>query len=280
MIIDSHVHTFVTDPERYPWQPLLGYTPEAPAPMDLLLQEMDAAGVDRAVLVQPSFYGYDNRYLAEAVAAHPDRFAAVGLVDPLAPDAPQRLSFWVQQHNLRGVRLNPVGEPEGTWLSAPQTEPLWRRAQELGVPICVQLLPRQIPLLADMARRFPGVRVLVDHLGRAEVQEGPPYPSAAPFFALSDLPNVYVKVSSLAGRSQERYPYADLHPFIARTVEAFGAPRLLWGSDFPWVLRGDGYPPTVDLVRRELAFLTAEQREWLLGRTALTIWRWRGDSQH
>ncbi len=83
MIIDSHVHVWVQQPEKYPWQPIGGYVPENEASVEMLLAVMDAAGVEGAVLVQPTPYGWDNSYLLDAAERYPDRFRCVCLVDPL-----------------------------------------------------------------------------------------------------------------------------------------------------------------------------------------------------
>src|SRR4051812_35043937 len=92
LVVDAHLHVWSLDAARYPFAPDAPYVPEIPGDTEMLLRLMARSGVDRAVIIQPSCYGYDHRYVTETVRAHPGRFAAACLVDPLAPDAPQQLA--------------------------------------------------------------------------------------------------------------------------------------------------------------------------------------------
>jgi predicted TIM-barrel fold metal-dependent hydrolase len=138
-----------------------------------------------------------------------------------------------------------------------------------------------MPAIRGAARMFPRTRFVVDHLGHPDLSEPAPYRSAAEFFALGALPNVYVKVSLLCDHSRQEYPYLDVQDFVRRTLDAFGAPRLMWGSNFPLIpeVRTSepvDYRRSLDLVREDWTWLGDRDREWILGRTARSLWTFGG----
>jgi predicted TIM-barrel fold metal-dependent hydrolase len=215
---------------------------------------MDVAGVAQAALVQASTaHGHDNRYTADCAAVYPDRFTWVGSLDALAPDAPEQLTYWVRERGMSGLRLFTAGSTmteQAPWLGDPASYPTWARAEELGIPICVQMRPAGVPALRALLDRFPGVRVIVDHFGRPPLDDGPPYAAAAPFLALASYPQVYVKATTVTYGDAARGESTP-RAFLARLVGEFGADRIAWGSNFP---ASEG----------ALAALVARAREWVV----------------
>jgi predicted TIM-barrel fold metal-dependent hydrolase len=135
--------------------------------------------------------------------------------------------------------------------------------------MCPLIDPEHLPALDRMCARFAETPVVIDHFARI---------GAGGVIRTSDLDDlcrlarhksVYVKVSAFYALGKKRVPYLDLGPMIRRVLDAFGAERLMWGSDSPFqVLGGHRYKDSVELVRRRLDFLTAGQREWILRKTA------------
>src|SRR4030088_1031853 len=126
-VIDIHPHIIANDPKRYPLAPLgghqSGWSRTRPVSTPQMIAAMDKAGVTKSALVQASTcYGHDNSYVADAVAAHPDRFTGVFSVDVLAADAPERMRHWLSR-GLTGMRLFTIGSTmpdQASWLAAPQ----------------------------------------------------------------------------------------------------------------------------------------------------------------
>lgn len=238
------------DTERYPFTPLLGYVPKAAAPVERLIERMDACGVAAAVLVQPSYYGYDNRYLQESLRGYPDRLRGVGLADPFA-------SLPAVPDGCAGVRLNAVATPGRSWLTRTAEAGFWRAAGEAGLVVCVQANADQVAEVAEVARAHPHVRCVIDHLGRG---------GWADLVAAAELPNVYAKVSGMAYASAEAYPHRDVWPRALEVVRAFGPERCLWGTDANGVDVAP-YRAQVELWRDLIPLAPAERAE-ILGRTA------------
>jgi predicted TIM-barrel fold metal-dependent hydrolase len=273
-IVESHVHIWTQD-ENYPFSPTL---PDVPVPQsnataEMLLAETEQAGVDHVVMVQPSTYGWDNRYLADSIARYPQRLAGVCLVNPLDHEAPAQLEYWVKERGFHGVRLHAVRPDSGEWFTTAQTDRIWRKSADLEIPVCILMDLDHAPLVAEMAQRFPSVDVVIDHMGRINVNEIAPYPKFSQLLRLADLPRTNAKVSGMLHYSNDQYPFTDTHPFFAMAKDAWGPQRLMWGTDWPMLTEKAGYLPRLTAVRDEMPFFSQDDLEWVLGGTALRLWK-------
>lgn len=275
-IVDIHPHIVSSDTKRYPPAPLggeqSGWSKTRPVSFEQLIAAMDQAGVDKAALVHAStVYGYDSSYVADAVSARPDRFTGVFSVDVLAPDAPAKIRFWVGRH-LTGLRLFTTGSTmpgQQPWLEDPRLLPAWECAGEAGIPICMQMTPAAIPQLEKLLKRYPGVRVLLDHLLKPSIEDGPPYAGAERLFALARYGNVYLKLTS-RNIVDARKGKATPESFFGRLVKEFGASRIAWGSNFP-ASEGTLAQLAAD-ARAALASLSKHDQDWILRRTAQMLY--------
>ena len=194
MIIDTHLHVWSDDVERYPFAE--GRTQVGGGSVELLNQTMDEVGVDKAVIVQPIHYLFDNRYVAECLRRFPGRFAAIGLVDPKAPDAADRLEKFVREDGFGGLRIHSSRLDHPAEWAAPDQDPLWRRSEELGTCFIVHGPAANLPHLEPIIGRFPEVPVVLDHIGGAPTDEDPPFPLLSHVLDLARFPRVYVKFIS------------------------------------------------------------------------------------
>src|SRR3974390_1853739 len=198
-VIDIHPHIVSPDTKRYPLAPLGGtqstWSSERPTTYETLLKEMIAAGVDKAAIVHSSTaYGYDNSYVADAVAAAPSRFTGVYSIDVLAPDAVKTFDYWLAR-GCTGMRLFTSGSTlpdQATWFADAKTYPFWEHASARNIPVCMQMKQEGIPLLREILDKFPKVTMILDHLSRAPFEDGPPYAKAADFLALAKFEQVYL----------------------------------------------------------------------------------------
>lgn len=237
-----------------------------------MIAAMDEAGVAKAALVQASTcYGHDNSYVADAVAAHPQRFTGVFSVDVLAPDAPEKIRYWVGR-KLTGMRLFTAGSTmpnQADWVDDARSFPAWQCASELGLPICMQMTAKAIPQLIHMLERFPAVPVILDHLARPMLEDGPPYRAAADLFGLARYKNVYLKLTprvfELARRGK-----ATPGTFFIQLVSEFGASRMAWGSNFP---ASEGTLSELLRISEEgLSALPHADQDWIFSKTALFLY--------
>jgi L-fuconolactonase len=269
-LIDAQIHVWRPDTPEHPWV-RGGPAPHSPSySIGEALALLDAEGVDAAVIVPPSWSGTDNSYALEAAAAHPDRFAVMGRFDYASPDVAARLARWRDQPGMLGIRatvsdpvtLGMFRDPENRWF--------WRRCAEIGLPLMCYA-PGLLDLVHGLAEDAPELRIVLDHAGRNA--RGPRDDAAWGDFdrllGFAARPNVAVKVSSLPCFSTEPYPFANLHPWIRGIYEAFGADRMIWGSDVSRLTCS--YGENVRLFAEALDFLSEEDRRKIF---AGSVARW------
>jgi len=273
---DIHPHIISNDPARYPLAPLGGHQSDwsrtRPVTVEQLVAAMDSTGVQKAAIVQASTcYGHDNSYVADAVAAYPNRFTGVFSVDVLAADASERMRHWYDK-GLTGMRLFTFGSTmseQADWLDNPKSYLAWACASELGLSICLQMSSKAIPRAIRMAERFPKVRIVLDHCARPELADGPPYSAAASLFALARYSTIYLKLTPRVF-AESRRGKATPETFFPRLVAEFGASRLAWGSNYP---SSEGtLPQLLAMARQSLICLPAADQDWIFGGTAQTLY--------
>ena len=274
LITDAQAHLWKADSPDRPW-------PEGGASYahghgdytkEQLIDEMERAGVGRAVLVPPSFEGDRNDVCLEAAQAHPDRFAVMGRIALDDPASRELVPSWREQPGMLGFRLTFSRLNHRSWLSDGTADWLFAAAEEAGLPIMI-FAPGSTEAVRAIAQRHPDLKLTIDHLGintelRDEQIKGP----IDEVITLASLPNVAVKASSLPAVVTEPYPYPSLHEQIRKVVDAFGPRRVFWGCDITRL--PCTYRQGVTLFTEELDFLDDEQLEWIMGRGIETWLGW------
>jgi L-fuconolactonase len=259
-IVDTHCHA---SPYWY-------------APVESLLDEMNRSRVDKAVLIQIGGM-YDNSYLIECMRRFPGRFSAVGMVDTDRPDAPEQLEAWVKQ-GVEGIRLSPAERSPGSDAIA-----IWRKAAELGIVVSAQgsdVESFASPDFEGVIRELPNLKIIIEHLGGGGRDTTPPYSKYRKVLELAKYPNTFMKVpgfGEICPRPmpfRQPFPFENIPPLIEMAIEAFGAWRLMWGSNFPPVAgRGEGYANALFWPMERIKFKSEEDKEWVFGRTAMSLWK-------
>jgi predicted TIM-barrel fold metal-dependent hydrolase len=270
LIVDAHVHV-VGDESRFPLNPSgmgTNWFREMPVDVNTFSTLMAEADVGRAVLVQAmGAYSFDNDYVLEAAASDPSRFKSVVIVD-VAGDpaaAATTLRALAAERGAAGVRLFALGDD---WVGAPEAAPIWRAAGDLELLVVATLLAPQLPSLALALDRYPDLPVALDHCGFPDLSGGPSFPNADPLLALADHANLHLKVSCHILETLDEP--AD---FVDRLAAAFGAERLMWGSDFPQT-HDRPYAELVELGQRACARLSPADQAAFLGETAMRLTPW------
>ena len=237
---------------------------------------MDRAGVDRAILVPPSFEGDRNDYALEAARKHPVRFAVMGRVGLPGGGGRKQLSGWRNQPGMLGVRLTFHRDEDRPWLTDGTADWFWGEAEDNGIPVMVHA-PERLAVIGEIAARHPSLRIIVDHMGlaRATVDDAA-QAGADRMIALARHPNVYVKVSALPCFSTAPYPFRNLREPLRRVIAAFGPQRSFWGSDITRVPPSCSYREVVTHFTEELDFLSAGDLEWIMGRGLAECLGWPG----
>jgi predicted TIM-barrel fold metal-dependent hydrolase len=272
-VVDTHCHIISENLAVYPRAPIGGKQSEwaasRPVTADGMVSRMDEAGIGQAVLVQATTaYGYDNSYVLDSRRRRPERFVAVGTFDPLRPGAGARLLDLVGDGGLAGVRLFTSGSTvptQGEWFAAPETYDFWRTAEEAGVTVCLQMrLGPATAQLVSVLERFPGARVLLDHLGYPDIAASPGR-AGQEVAELAKHPGLHLK---LTHRNLERLHDAgkEAVDFLDPVVGAFGAERIAWGSNCP--AAEQTLPELLELARKVLEVLPEQDRQHIFAGTA------------
>jgi L-fuconolactonase len=274
--VDIHPHIISDDEARYPPAPLFGlrseWSKERPTTVETLIAAMDEAGVAQAAVVHSSTtYGFDNSYVVDGCAQYPDRLVAVGSVDVLSADAVERIQDWVGR-GLAGLRLFTGGSTKAfdpSELDDPRSFPAWELCGELGLSMCIQTGPVGLPQVTALAERFRTVPIILDHLGRPDVTDGPPYHNAETLFALAQIPNIYLKLTPRIFGDVKKGE-ASPETFFPKLVDAFGARRLAWGSNFP--TSPGTLAEILATAKARLACLSDEDRSCIFSKTAQALY--------
>lgn len=239
-----------------------------------LLIEMDRAGVDCAILVPPSLDGDRNDLCLAAAAEHPHRFAVMGRIALGSRAAPQRLEEMKHEPGIVGVRLTFHRDADRPSLTDGTTDWFWPMAERLELPVAVHA-PERLAAIANIAAGHPRLKIIIDHMGLSrEAMDSLANAAADRVLALSRYRNVFVKVSSLPCNSSQRYPFRNLHSALRRVIEGFGPRRCFWGSDFSRLPGTCPYRQAVTMFTEELGFLTSDDLEWIMGRSACECLNW------
>lgn len=268
-IIDPHVHVWKSDP-AYPWPADLRKPPADDAPPETLLGLMREHGVEKTVIVHVIYHRWDCRYAGDVVRAHPGVFMGVCRIDPENDQAASQLDHWIDE-GFHGLRLSPLAGPDGDWINnTAAMDAIWRRAAERKVPLCVLCPISRIPDVEQVIARHDGaLDVCIDHMADCPIDQPD---ELKKLLRLARYPRVYVKLSHLWLLSKQQYPYRDTHDQVRRLYDAFGPQRLMWGTDWPGVEDYCGYAGALALYRDEIKFFNDDDRQWILGQTALRLW--------
>lgn len=274
LIVDAQVHMWPANRPDRPW--VAGAQPQLPEPFTIerVMPLINEAGVDRVVIVPPTLEGERLDYAQEAVKRYPGRFGIMARLDLDKPDRAARLSTLRDQPGVLGVRIN-IAVEQATWLTDGTTDWFWPAAEKANLPIMF-LTTGQTHLFARIAERHPQLTLIIDHMGvsTAALRSGMLAESIAASAALAKYPNVSVKLSSAPLMSSEPYPFRDMTPHIRRLFDVYGPRRSYWGTDVTNSYAVATYRQRVTHFTEELAFLTEDDKDWIMGKALVERLRW------
>jgi L-fuconolactonase len=247
-LFDTHSHFFSADFVRYPIDTSASPEGDAklrariqatPSTPENILRLWDEQSVQGGVGVQyNSAYRTDNRYLLDVADAHPERIAAVVILDPQGADTPARLRQLAAEHHISGVRFTGFKAADGSypWLDGPKTVPTWAEAERLHVAVeLMYLLPgaqtEALERIGRLAGRFPRINIVLDHFGWPVEANAPDFGLTPAHAALARHKNIYYKFTSI---NLDRLQAANVSTssFLRHAVDVYGADHIMWGSDY------------------------------------------------
>ena len=238
---------------------------------DELLKEMDAAGVDAALIHPPTPWDPSANELAvDAARQHPDRFAVLGNFALDRPESRALVDGWKRRPGMLGLRFTFLQPHQKTWPTDGTIDWLWAAAERAGIPIAL-LCAGFLPKVAEVAERHPGLKLIIDHLGRPSGRKGDPgleddaalWSNLPQVLALAKHPNVAIKATGAPSYSSEPYPYRNIHGHLRQIFDAFGPARMFWGTDITRM--PCSWRQCVTMFTEELPWLAGPDRELVMG---------------
>jgi predicted TIM-barrel fold metal-dependent hydrolase len=266
MIVDAQIHLWAKGTPSVPHR-------QAPYSKDQALADMDAAGIDRAV-IHPVMWDPDSNELAvEAARAHPDRFAIMGWIYLDEPEQRALLETWKSRPGMKGLRFyfsNPRSRP---WLDDGSLDWLWPTAERLDIPVSLAAAAL-LPKVGEIAERHPGLRLSIDHMAVPPGTEGAEaaYRDLPRLLALAEHPNVAVKATGQPGYVRDPYPFQSIHDGLHRVFDAFGPRRMFWGTDITRM--HCTWRQCVTLFTEELPWLKGADLDLVMGQAFCDWIRW------
>lgn len=270
MIVDAQIHVWEADRAGRRW-PKAGsdgrtHTPQRAVPLSPAeaLSAMHASGVDRAILIPPSWEGDRNDCALAAAATHPERFAVMGRVGTQVTAG--TFATWRTQPGMLGARV--ILTEKDAWFREGQGHWLWHAR----IPLMIAPAGN-IAFVGKVAAAHPDLPITVDHMGARLHETGASaFADIDQLLALSRLPNVSVKASCLPAYSNMQKPWTDVMPYLRTLYHAFGAQRLFWGSDLSRL--GCPYGELVRFFRKEIGWLRGADRDAVMGKAILAWLGW------
>lgn len=280
MVLDTHTHAWTRPNRERPWVngPLVETVDEFSVntvyTAEKLRADMNDIGVDEAVIVGYPIYEWtDNRYTLECAEENDDLYGVV-MLDQFADGAADELRSQMAVDGILGFRLGAICpydrmwetfDPEVDWLrdAVDETE-FWDAARDTDAMVQILAHVDQLEQVIELVETYPELSYALDHFCHAG-PDVPPEETLADLERLAEY-DVAVKISEVVHRSEEGFPYADMHDHVRWLLETFGRERVVWGSDFPNVSDEATYEESLRWLKH-VDVLSEKDREWLTERS-------------
>ncbi|MFC0329138.1 amidohydrolase family protein [Paenibacillus sepulcri] len=274
--IDAHQHYW--NPERidYGWlteksSPIL-YRNYSPSDLE---PELEAAGMDRTILVQAATHHEETYYMLELSEQYESIAGVVGWLDLNDPDWAVVLESFRNHPKFLGFRLMIQDMPEPSEILRPIVIEALREIAKMDLPVDLVAMWHQLPVVLELLRNVPGLRVVIDHLAKPQIKAGIFEPWATQMREIASYPKIYCKLSGLVTEADhEAWKPEDFTAYVAHIVDIFGTDRIMYGSDWPVCLLAGSYSQVHQLLGRVLPdSLTEAELEALYGGNAAAFYK-------
>ena len=273
MIVDAHFHCWQLARGDYGW-----LTPAlAPIYRDVALAdwraEALACGVQGGVLVQAAPTDAETEFLLAQAEAELAVLGVVGWADMLAADAPSRIARLAVRPKLKALRPMLHDLPDVRWILQPALEPALRAMVDHGLAFDALVRPAHLEALRQLCGRHPDLRIVIDHAAKPEIAAGAWQPWADDMAHIADETQAVCKLSGLLTEAGATPVPQASRPCARHVLAAFGAERVMWGSDWPVLELASTYRDWWAETEAVLAGMGPDARAAVLGGTATRVYR-------
>jgi L-fuconolactonase len=272
MTIDSHQHFWRYTPAEYPWM-----KPEWPIRRDFLPPDLapllKAAGLDGCVAVQAQQTVAEARWLLSLADAHPIIKGVVGWVDLQSDRVEEQLAELARHPRFVGVRHVVQDEPDDNFVLRPAFQRGIGKLRQFNLAYDLLVFPKQLPAAIRLVANFPEQRFVLDHIAKPPIAAGTLSPWREQIRELAAAPNVWCKVSGMVTEAKwDAWRAEDFRPYLDVVFEAFGAERLMFGTDWPVATLAGTYEQVHRLAAGYTCGLSAEARGKFFGANAVSFY--------
>lgn len=277
MTVDAHHHLWDLAVRDQPWLADDGLEPlRRTFTVEELARAARPAGVDATVLVQTITDAAETPDLLALAAEHQLIAGVVGWVDLTADDVAGALVALRELpggDRLVGIRHQVQGEPDPEWLCRADVRRGLRAVADAGLAYDLLTIPLQLPAAVATVRALPDLRFVVDHLSKPPIASGELEPWATQMRALAEHDNVACKLSGMVTEADwAAWDVADLRPYAETVLGAFGAERVMFGSDWPVCLVAASYDAVAGAAAALTASLSGAERAAVFDGTARRVY--------
>ncbi|MEP6965385.1 MAG: amidohydrolase family protein [Polaromonas sp.] len=273
MSIDAHFHCWQLARGDYGWLT----ASLAPIYRDVAVsdwqQQAAAHGVDGGVLVQAAPTEAETAFLLEQADAHPGVLGVVGWVDWLAADAPARIEALACHARLKGLRPMLQDIADARWILQPALAPALRAMSDCGLVFDALIKPSHLPHIVTLARRYPDLRIVIDHAAKPDIAAGEWQPWADDMARLASQTTALCKLSGLMTEAGSKPAPGAVQRWAEHVLACFGVTRVLWGSDWPVLELSGSYAQWWAETQLLLAHLSLQERAAIMGENARRLYR-------
>ncbi len=268
MRIDAHQHFWRLARGDYGWltaalAPI--YRDHEPADLEPLLE---AVRIDRTVLVQAAPTDAETDFLLRLAETTDFVAGVIGWVDFEATDAAHRIAALAARPKLLGLRPMIQDLPNDRWMLSDAIQPALTAMADEGLTFDALVKPRHLPILSEFAARHPALDIVIDHAAKPDIAAGSLDDWARDIRHLAAETRLVCKLSGLVTEATPGWSAETLRPYVDVLLEAFGADRLMWGSDWPVVNLNGSYATWMTTAETLLGDLSDAEREAIFGGTA------------
>jgi L-fuconolactonase len=271
--IDAHQHFWQFDPVRDSWitEDMVvirkNFMPEDLQPL------LQAHQLDGCIVVQADQSETETNFQLANAAAHDFIKGVVGWIDLQAPNITERLAYYKQFGKLKGFRHILQGEADRAHMLQPAFKHGISQLQQFGFTYDILIFPDQLQYVPELLKAFPNQFFVIDHLAKPYIRDKKIDEWKKAMQTVAQYHNVYCKISGMVTEANWiTWKPEDFTPYLDTVVEAFGANRIMFGSDWPVCLLAASYDAMIQVVKDYFAGFPAEQQALFFGGNAAAFY--------
>lgn len=268
-VIDAHQHFWRYDPAIHTWMTDRMTAIQQDFMPGALKRELNGHGVEACVAIQADQSDRETRFLVDLARSYPFIRGVVGWTDLQSTQVEEQLERYGDEPVIKGFRHVVQDEPDPEFMLRPSFHNGISLLGKYDFSYDILVFPHQLDAALQLVQKFPGQSFVIDHLAKPGILDQKIEPWRTYMNELGKYDQVYCKISGMVTEAPwHEWQYEDFVPYLDTVLEAFGAGRLMFGSDWPVCLLSASYYDVKEIVERYISALTTSERSMIMGENA------------